>query len=299
MDGASMDQHAVHEIIACLPSERTIFSYFSGRYALVLLAHAAASPTTIRQLREGPYAQLLETPRAKAVLARCGSGQVEQGLFNWEWPAGTTHDFLLGLTDWGYPADRAYSQTSRRGYNLVLQLNLNTGDMERFARLVEFPNDYNFGSHPCCDTTARRYRETLAWSRLDVSFETDEVLVEEIQSDFVRYVHWKKHQHRDHDAVLEFCRPFQRVWQEAMLTATIQFIWDELGIANIFYHEFGTGNALKRLGKRQPPRSLYNALPRKFCMSEVQQVPEVLMRDRAVRRTLKKIPDPRFYRLTN
>ncbi|MBT3027590.1 MAG: hypothetical protein KME48_10520 [Candidatus Thiodiazotropha sp. (ex Ctena orbiculata)] len=34
------------------------------------------------------------------------------------------------------------------------------------------------------------YRETLAWARLDVDLERNEVLIEEVQSDWVRDMAW-------------------------------------------------------------------------------------------------------------
>ncbi len=46
------------------------------------------------------------------------------------------------------------------------------------------------------------------------------------------------------------------IWAEAMLTAAISFIRDELGFTTIFYHDYETGKALKHIGRRGPPRSL-------------------------------------------
>ncbi len=290
-----MKHQTVQEIIACLAGERTIFSYFQGRYALSLLLHAANGSYTVRTLRQSPYAQLLEKPIVRSALALCGDGKLHASAFDIWVPEAA--DFVLTLASWGDDHDRRYNQTSRNGSNLVLQLNFNTGDMARFARLVEYPEDYNTWAHPCRRHSDPCYRETLAWARLDVSFETDEVLIEEIQSDFVRYVQWNKRDHDDHDAVVAFCKPFRRMWHEAMLSATIQFIWQELGVTRIYYHEHTTGAALKGMKGWLPPRSLYDTLPRQFCMRPTDHAPSFLMSHRRVRKKLARLANPMFYTL--
>lgn len=293
-----MDKETVNEIIACLPRERTIYSYFAGRYALQLLARATLHTRSIRQLRRGPFAPLLQKPVVQQLLPDCGNGLVDPGVFD-VWPEKSVHDFLLGLTAWGHARDRRYNQTSRRGHNLVLQLNFNTSHMARFARLVSHPSDYNCWLHPSCRESATRYRETLAWARLDVSFDTNEVLIEEIQSDFVRYVDWLRYAQDDPAAVRLFCAPFKQLWAEAMLSAAIGFVWNELGISQIYYHEFDTGNRLKGLKTNHPPRSLYSQLPRRFCMQLTTQAPEFLLKQNAARKTLSRMSDAKFYRLTD
>ncbi len=291
-----MNRETVDEIIACLQGERTIFSYFPGRYALVLLAYAAQSTASIRALRACPFAPLLEKPLVKSVLAECGDGNLDGRMLD-VWLHHLTHDFLLGLTAWGGNRDRRYHQTSRRGCNLVLQLNFNSGDMARFAKLVRYPRQYNTWEHPSCRPSAHRYRETLAWARMDISFDTDEVLIEEVQSDFVRFTQWFTGNQHDPEAVAAFCRPFRKVWAEAMLMAAIDFIWQELGISNIYYHEHHTGAVLKGLRTPVPPRSIYDKLPRQFCMVLTSKAPQFLLRQNGARKTLRRLPQPRFFHI--
>ena len=216
-----MDEQSVRDVIACLSGDRTLFSYFEGRYALMLLARAAGSLTTVRDLRASEFRPLLEKPLVKTVLSELGCGQVMPADFA-VWPAEVS-EFLLALESWGHRSARRYHQTSRCGFNLVLQLNFNTGDMARLARLVEHPRSFNWSCHPCCKDP-NRYRETLAWARMDICFDSDAVLIEEIQSDFVKNVDWHTYVHRDQDALTAFCAPFKRLWPEAMLTAAIEFV---------------------------------------------------------------------------
>jgi hypothetical protein len=74
-----------------------------------------------------------------------------------------------------------------------------------------------------------------------------------------------------------------------MLTATIQFIYLELGIDKIYLHTPETGAAVKKIKYRQPPRSLYSSLPKKFCFSQTELAPEFLCQNRAFRKLEKKL----------
>ncbi len=70
--------------------------------------------------------------------------------------------------------------------------------------------------------------------------------------------------------------PYHRIWDEAMLSATIEFVRSELGIRTIYYHTFEGGSVWKNIVYAQPPRSLYTDLPRKFCFERVADSPEFL-----------------------
>lgn len=287
----------VREVIACLPEERTLFSYFRNRYAFLLLARALRETPGLSSLRRSPFSQLLEKPAVKEALAVVDARQLDASWAENCWPTEGVLDFVLTVSHWGCPKDRWYSQTSRRGYNLVLQLNLHAGAAARFAELVSDPEDYNFYGHPVLRRREGVFRLTLAWARLDLNFQTDEVLIEELQSDLVRVAEWRRRQHRDHSAVQSFLKPYKALWQEAMLTATLTFIWEELGLERVYFHEHRTGCALKRIDMAKPPRSLYEQLPRQFCMRRADRVPEFLLNDPFSRRVLKRIDQPRFYHL--
>ena len=68
--------------------------------------------------------------------------------------------------------------------------------------------------------------------------------------------------------------PYFKMWDEAALTAAINFVMDELGIRRIYYHTFVTGNALKKIRHSYPPRSLYTDLPRKLCFKLTDEPPK-------------------------
>ena len=86
----------------------------------------------------------------------------------------------------------------------------------------------------------------------------------------------------------EVLQPHIAVWDEAMLTATLRFLREDLGIRRIFYHTFDGGNRIKALRSGMPPRSLYTRLPRRFCFRKTAEVPSFLMAQRRVRKEVQK-----------
>ncbi len=295
-----MHLDAVREVIACLPDDRTLFHYFPQRYALVLLSHLIREPTTVAALRRRAVcARLLEKPVVKAALSACGNSQVDGDTFRNYWPAQQLHSFVLTLGVWGRRGRKRWYQTSRDGHNLVLQLNINSGDMACLKRFAEDPMNFNWAGHPCRRSDQPHYRETLAWARLDADFQTNEVLIEEIQSDFVRELKdFVREESTPAPALASLERELRTMWSEAILTATLEFIWNELGIDHVYYHEFETGNWLKYLRYGQPPRSLYEQLPRRFGMTLTHEAPRLLLENRASAKRLGKHARPAFFRLS-
>ena len=98
--------------------------------------------------------------------------------------------------------------------------------------------------------------------------------------------------------VKETLLPYYELWDEAVLAAAIEFCVGELGISNIYYHSFETGNALKGISDTYPPRSLYTDLPRQFCFEQTEEMPRMLRKRRDVNRKLKRVREPRWCRLT-
>ena len=164
----------------------------------------------------------------------------------------------------------------------------------------------------------RYFRHTMAWVRMDVDFQTDEVLIEEVQTDWLRdakgylwNLEWYVKNNRDRlrklvvdgkvDAAVNYVKktlaPYFKMWDEAALTAAINFVVDELGIGRIYYHTFETGNVLKKIRYSYPPRSLYTDLPRKFCFKLTDEAPTMLVESKVVKRKLKRVKQPRWYRL--
>lgn len=316
-----MDREYANEILACLSQERSCFHYFKDRYALQLLGYAAGSGQSIEQLRRSRYARLLNKPAVKQLLAECGDGWMDRERIEAQWQTPLL-PFLLTVGLWGDKQWWSGNQTSRPGFNLVLRLNFSRNHDRQFQRLFapyyegESLNWYS--GHPVMKHRERRYyRQTLAWSRLDVDMENGEALIEEIQSDWVREANderrnlpqcseYQRKLHADHCRKMErahhylneVLQPYAAVWEEAMLSATLFFLREELGLNRIWYHTWNSGNALKGIGEnRAPPRSLYQKLPRRFCFSEVDELPQLLHNRASEKRLRKAHVEPRFYQL--
>ena len=305
----------VNEIIECLPAGRTVFHYGKHGYAPMLLSYLIGSKTPISKLRHSVYSKLIQTPLMKQVLATSGNGVLEHAqISNAYWQ--NTLPFVLTLDVF-----HGAMQTSRPGVNLVLQLNFSSQHDRAFVNLAKPGKEPIMRSeyHPVMMPGQRElFRETLAWSRIDLDFANNEALIEEIQSDWVReaarLMRWLRHCRRcnrslpksfalagalDHieeylDSVLA---PYATIWQEAVLSAAIDFIYRELGINTIYYHSHKTGCIVKRIDYYLPPRSLYSQLPRKFCFSATSEAPAFLQANKGFRRRYKKVRYPKWYRM--
>jgi hypothetical protein len=155
---------------------------------------------------------------------------------------------------------------------------------------------------------------TLAWARLDVDFDAREVLIEEVQCDWVREARCTREQAERWLAEGEpACLPFERcsngtaltmlayfervlakyvgLWAEGVLAAAIAFAYERLGLRRIYFHTFDGGNLMKRM-LNEPPRSLYTDLPGRFCFVETRQAPVAFRTDRRV-----KMRSPSWYAL--
>ena len=91
--------------------------------------------------------------------------------------------------------------------------------------------------------------------------------------------------------------PYAKVWEEAMLSATIGFIHHELGLQKIYYHSFEQGALLKNIKGSKPPRSLYTRLPKQFGFQKTPEGPEFLMREKRVQKLQRKVKDPYWFKL--
>ncbi len=312
-----MDREIVSEIMACLPQGKTRFDYFKDRYALVLLSHLLEHETKVAELKRTAYARLLERPVVKQILANNGTGWLNRYLFEMAWSK-PTYTFLLTVTSWG-GQQRTWQQTSRPGYNLVLQMNFSNQHEQPYRQLVKPTSDSMFkcNGHPIMKRGQRDFfRETLAWARIDLDFNDDHALIEEIQSDWVceaqnnlrevltfddnesteLFIDGMEGNSQDLKKYFrQILMPYMKLWDEAMLTAAVHFIRDELGIHNIFYHSYETGCALK---KCHPPHSLYTRLPRQFCFKKTAEAPQFLQRITKFRKAMKQIDHPTWYKLT-
>lgn len=306
-----MDAKLANEIIQCLPRDRTLFRYYKGRFANLLLAMVSERYATVRELKESPFQALTNRPEVKNVLASRGDGKVCARQFEQAWQEPSLC-FRLTISQWeGEPG--AWGQSSRRGVNLVLQLNFSNQHNAEYRRLYKPTSDnvFNFYGHPIADERGDgAIEETLAWARIDLDFTHDEALVEELQSDWVREAKWylshlERYKHSrvpiyEYESkasraervkyLKEVLPPYSALWQEVMLAATIWFIRQELGIANIFIHTAESGATIKRMGRSTPPTSIYSKLPKKFCFQQGKEAPAMIAETHRYRRLAKKVP---------
>jgi hypothetical protein len=315
-----MDKNSLDEIIACLPQERTVFRYARNDFALKLLSRFVGRGMKITDLRHTPFGKLLEKPALQNVLAEIGGGSVTGEVFDYV-HAQDRRDFLLTVGRWNQERSR-YNQTSRNDENLVLQLNFSREHDDMFARLVGESNisQFELSGHPILLMGERRYyRHTMAWVRMDVELATNEVLIEEVQTDWLRcaprYLRrfarcdsccsstcGRKEQMRREAKNLRVymenvLMPYYELWDEAAMMAAIQFALDEIGVKTIYYHTFDTGNVLKGMRTSHPPKSLYTKLPRKFCFELTNKAPKMFDKSTAAKRKLRKARNPRWFRL--
>lgn len=289
-----MKQLEAEELRSCLPGGRTLFTYGKDWYAVSLLKMGLRQ-ASLQEIKQTPLARLLEKPRLRAWLGSLGKKSPTAEDLALLWPdEAETYRLTLGLFD-------GWIQTSRkeRNWNIVLQLNLNEGD----ARMMErkFPDresdPFELSYHPIHEGKHR----TLAWARIDLDWETGEVLIEEIQNDRLREVRYyvdrirrnnlKKITLYGHEVDAAFVlrywderlRLSRQWWDEAMLSAALTFIVGELGLRTIYYHSPVSGARLKGEGAHKAPTSLYTDLPRRFCFEQTTSIPSFVKPRRKLR----------------
>ncbi|MCH6257366.1 hypothetical protein MLD52_12470 [Puniceicoccaceae bacterium K14] len=295
-----MKLREIDDILDAFPKGRTKYFYFKDKYAIDLLSYAF-DDSSIDAIKRSQYSGLLKKPIVRQRLSSIGTNRLRSDDWVDVW-SNDVEPYLLTLGKWGHDkhGERYYYQTTNTDANLVLQLNFSNLHNSAFRRYVGDGdrNPYAFYGHPIAP--APYY--TLAWARLDLSLDTNEALIEEIQTDWIRKANSEKayldtipneltskERHRLH-YLSECLAPHVKIWQEAILAAAIWFIYREIGISRIYYHSHKSGCRLKGIEDRLPPRSLYETLPRKFCFEAVDTIPEFLIP--AIRK--KKIK-PRFY----
>ena len=278
-----MHQLEIDEIRQTHLGRRTLFYYYKDRYALQLLTYFVGSGKTVREVKQSRFGGLLQKPLLKQVIEHLPDGFLTPDHLQDIWSP-EPQVYRLALSKWGEPDTKSwkpYYQTSRAGLNLVLQLNFSNVHNRPYQRLIKPRtwHPFEYKNHPI----ARTGDHTLAWSRLDVDLAAGEALIEEIQNDWIRYASGLQQRvlrtyARSGDYLLrvyprnalnpagtmqdlfrymdEVLRPHIALWDEAMLSATLWFLRNELGIQRVFYHSFRSGNVLKDLTRDPPPRSL-------------------------------------------
>ncbi|VAW68840.1 hypothetical protein MNBD_GAMMA09-1067 [hydrothermal vent metagenome] len=317
-----MEKYLLEEIIECLPKGRTKYYYFKDRYALMQLSYLVGGGMTVAELKKSHLQGLLKRPQVKKLLAGSANGFIESDSLCNYWPeqnSDSVKPFILTLGGWGGCSPR-WQQTTRHGYNLVVQLNFSNEHDRAYKSLVKPVRGgaLNYYGHPVLRPGRRNiFRETLAWARLDIDFDTNEVLIEEIQSDWVReakdlldaaekchskgdeVIDWYNVKGKTEDVISyvnNTLSPYEKIWDEAILSATIEFVINQLGIKRIYYHSYESGPELKSIEGRVP-RNLYTKLPKKFGFEKIEESPEFLQKNRRFKKIVRKIISPMWYRM--
>lgn len=321
------------ELAAMLPGELP-YPYFPAREAPWLLVHRMAGPQKIADLRRGPLAGLLSRPGMADVLTACGDGMLSprqllpladplqafgrerelmtdrasEAAFDIAAAADWT-PFDVSFTTWGSMEANRYwrwAQISRKGENLVLQLNF----PDRFVADFEYHigrkvrDKLETSLHP----VRLDHKMTLAWVRLDFDPWGEDVLIEEIQSDWVRLFRALERgcspgkPGSASRATVELLRAallrFGPIWARAAMLAALAFSVREFGMRRIWMHQPDTGAKLKAIDDVQPPRSIYTELPRRFGFQPTDRAPEFLYRARSkALANLRKSGRPLFWLL--
>lgn len=277
------------------------FHYYAGREAPWLLAQWMPDVAKTRALRAEPYGKLLDRPLVREVVGRSGGvlrqldmlalGHAERALgmsrvskagraglelaYQERW-----FDFELTFDTW------ATWQTTRSAGNLVVQMGFPSDHADLLGRYFreDVREKYQCEDHPVRLTG----RPTLAWARLDLDPGTGACLIEEVQSDWLRFVSderaWLEQdapQSREARATAAYERAllerYGRLWPKAMMLAVLTLLRDTMGYREIWMHQHLPGARLKGVFGGLPPRSLYAALPKSFCFEPTRAWPAFLV----------------------
>jgi len=306
-----MDTKLLNEVIECLPKGKTHFRYFEGAYALKLLTLLMPQEIAVAEAKQSSYAKLLQTKLVKPLVANSGDGRLRKELIDSVWQEPSL-PFLLSVSRWDGRQDWKWNQISRKGENLVLQLNLPMQHERLFKKWLAPKDEYRFNwsySHPVQrnDSSNSSFRETLAWARIDLDLDNNEALIEEIQSDGARDMHdlakrfkscgCKQCQQRMQ--YIDWFAPYGKLWSEAMLMATIEFLKTEIGVQHIYMHTDRSGWKLKHMSKDyKAPKSLYSVLPKKFAFKRTCGAPLFLRETKQYKKLIKAQPDIDFHYLS-
>ncbi len=307
-----MNTATVNYLMEKLPSKRQVYYYFKDRYALDLLNDHIGEGMSVSEIKKSPLKPLLNKPLLKNLLSSIKDQRVTPSDLISAWPT-QPEAFTLSLGSWGDPNDwsRNYDQMGRKGKNLVLQLNFSNRHDAVYKKLISKEDDFDEGVfNSSCHPVHNKGRLTLAWARIDIDLKNNVALIEEIQSDWLREVRSDLSDIKPQDYfqrdpiqlwfgevspkrlkyyVERILAPYWKLWDEAMMAATIQFLRQNLGISKIYYYTFETGRHLKDFGRNEqlPPKSLYTKLPKKFCFKLTQEGPEFLKKAAAKDNFLK------------
>lgn len=300
----------IEYITKVVGSNQKQFYYFRDKYALQILRYHVKEHVRINELRNSTFRNLLDKEPVREMMGVAGSGSIRSGALDNYLPA-EGRVFNYTLSKWGeYVQHRNddWYQTTRPGLSLVLQLNFDSWHNYKYhqwIRKCDEDNPFEFDCHPIAET--RNY--TMSWCRVDINLDSGEALIEEIQNDWLREVqglkcmlakhlekpekkrlgHWffSRYNLTDFQKYCTYIEYYQRIWPEATLSLAIHFLKQEMGLDTIYYHDFDSGNHLKKIMHIKPPKSLYTKLPKKFGFDVTTEAPNFLKKVKYLKKKLR------------
>ncbi len=304
-----MDAKLLRFIRGIYGTERLPFIYFKDRFALQLLSYRMKEDMTVSAVKKSELGYLLEKPTLKKITSSLPGNRLHKSIYE-EYIPDDYLAFTLSIGKWGSKIIKhrkdSWNQTTRPGYSMVLQLNFSTEHDLAYYRLLKPKHRDNHPFRATYHPVAQNNLLTMAWARLDFDLDTGEVLIEEIQSDWIRSVtqakrlmskepkrakkHWLfYHINGSLDNFVEYAetviKPYAKIWEEAVMSASLKFCKEELGIDTIYYHTYESGNKLKQC---EPPRSLYTTLPKRFGFELSKEAPQFIKDCFYLKKTLAK-----------
>ncbi|MEM6482550.1 MAG: hypothetical protein AAF681_11935 [Pseudomonadota bacterium] len=303
------------------------FPYYPDRESAWVLAQMMPEVASVARLRQMPFGKLLSRPALRPLVAQ-GGGVLNRrdilAVAHAHWAmhmealsaAGLDavdatfalpwHDFELSFDSWGLRR-WYFDQTTRQAGNLVLQMGFPSDHAAIMGRYLTpgVRKTFEYPAHPIRISG----RPTLAWARLDIDLSSGDALIEEVQSDWLRFASEEVDELRESAprsrelASMERYRAdlvarYGKIWSRAMLLAALLVLRDELALRRVWMHQPGPGTVFKRIDWSGPPRSLYSDLPKSFGFAPTRERPGFLRRLPArVRRKLPK-EGPLFWLMT-
>ncbi len=292
-----MRAETAHEIIATQPRTRARFAYARDSYAPRLLGYVLRGETRIAAIKASRFGRLLARPNMAALVAERGGGIVTPDDLAYAEAmelGGATPVLAYTIRFETWPANNDswdMLQVSRPGVNLVVRLDFTGRHDKALGKLIgrDCARSFQVGCHP----GSSEAHNTLCWARIDLDLDAGEALIEEVQTDWLREAVDLLRLATANDGVQiggyrvparrwiayvdRVLAPHRKVWAEAIMTAAIRVIVEDIGIRRIFMHDALSGHRLKCMDEDdRPPRSLYTDLPRRFGFLHGDELPEFL-----------------------
>ena len=238
----------IEEIIESLPKGRTKYFYYKDKYAVDLLSYVLED-ASVAQIKKSRFSGLLRKPIVGECISSLGTSRLRSDDLEDVWSE-QVEPYLLTLGKWGRDRHgaRGYYQTTTADANLVLQLNFSNLHNAAYKRYVGEGerSPFAFYGHPIAPAP----NHTLAWARIDLNLDSNEALIEEVQTDWIRKASAQMRFYKDRESDLSpvergqliylehYLSPHVTLWREAILSAAIWFLYREIGISKIFYHSY-------------------------------------------------------------